>query len=367
MNLIQRYLQKQGLTPLIVTLGALSAFAILIQSLSTLDLVVENRQTAWTFFKVTALTFPRIVTVILPFSIFIAVLYAVNRLNTDSEIIVTKAAGLSPWTIARPIIQLSVFAAVFHLLVSAYIQPLSMRLMRAELFNVQTSLAAKIVNGGEFTTPAENLTIYARSIGASGAMEDIVIHDGREETEQTYFAQSGQISSKSQSPRLTLKNGSLQTLMEDNQLDIVSFGTYELDLSDILPHHSDMRLKSSDMYIPELFAAKDVNDRKKRKMITEAHSRLSSPLYNILLTMLALCFLIRGQVRRTGYGKKIAICAILALLIRLTGYSIEAAGQNHPLMNYFQYIWPIFIIFLCTLFLLMPHFSAARSIKSAAI
>ena len=79
MTLIQNYLRKQSFWPLVLTLSALALLAILTQSLSTLDLIVENRQSAATFFFITLLAIPQLVAIILPLAVFIAVLYAINR------------------------------------------------------------------------------------------------------------------------------------------------------------------------------------------------------------------------------------------------------------------------------------------------
>ena len=49
MPLIQRYLWTQALWPSLLALAALALLALLTQSLQTLDLIVENRQSALTF------------------------------------------------------------------------------------------------------------------------------------------------------------------------------------------------------------------------------------------------------------------------------------------------------------------------------
>ena len=106
MTLLQRYFWTQALWPLILSLTALASLALLTQSLQTLDLIVENRQSAVTFFYITILALPQLISVIMPLAVFMAVLYALNRLNIDSEMIVAKASGVSPWQIASPVMRL---------------------------------------------------------------------------------------------------------------------------------------------------------------------------------------------------------------------------------------------------------------------
>jgi hypothetical protein len=53
MRLIDRYLLRQLLGPTLLATAALTAFALLSQSLSGLDLIVNQRQSAWVFLKIT--------------------------------------------------------------------------------------------------------------------------------------------------------------------------------------------------------------------------------------------------------------------------------------------------------------------------
>jgi len=143
MTRLQSYFWKQAFWPLIVTLLALAALALLTQSLSTLDLIVENRQTAKTFFFITFLALPQLIGIILPIAVFIAVIYAVNRLNVDSEMAVAKSVGTSPWQLSSPFVRLACWALIAHLVLNLVIQPLSFRKMRGELLKVRTDLAQR--------------------------------------------------------------------------------------------------------------------------------------------------------------------------------------------------------------------------------
>ena len=162
MKLLQRYFWKQALWPLLLSLSALAVLALLTQSLQTLDLIVENRQSAATFLFITVLALPQLIGIILPLALFMAVLYALNRLNVDSEIVVAKAAGFSPWQIANPVLKLTALVMVAHLIINLIVQPLSFRKMRAEVLKVRTDVASQLLNPGTFVNVTDTLTIYAR-------------------------------------------------------------------------------------------------------------------------------------------------------------------------------------------------------------
>ena len=102
MRLIDRYLLRQLLGPTLLATLALSAVALLSQSLSTLDLIVNQRQSAWVFVKITLLAMPQLVNMILPIALFVSALVALNRLHTEQEIVVCFAGGMSRWRVISP-------------------------------------------------------------------------------------------------------------------------------------------------------------------------------------------------------------------------------------------------------------------------
>jgi lipopolysaccharide export system permease protein len=68
--------------------------------------------------------------------------------------------------------------------------------------------------------------------------------------------------------------------------------------------------------------------------------------------MLALCFMIRGEHQRLGYGRKIAICAALGFVIRLTGFGLASAAESDPSLNIVQYALPLSVSAGCAWYLL---------------
>ena len=65
MTLLQRYFWSQALWPLLLSLSALASLALLTQSLQTLDIIVENRESAVTFLYITILALPQLIACLL--------------------------------------------------------------------------------------------------------------------------------------------------------------------------------------------------------------------------------------------------------------------------------------------------------------
>ena len=355
MKLLQRYILSQAFLPAVLALSALSLLALLTQSLQTLDLIVENQQSASTFFFITILALPQLIGIITPLAVFMAAIYALNRLTNDSELIVAKANGVSPWAIGTPILRLGVYASIFHLIMNLLVQPLALRQMRAEILTVKTDIASQMVQAGQFETPTPDFTVYTREIESDGELRDILIHDGRDAGAiSTHIAQTGRLLRSDTSTSLILFNGSVQTPVADGSLDVIDFETYQLDLSNVAALDKVLRLKSSDKFLHELLRPDPrgyITPKSRKELAAEGHARLAAPLWNLALVLVALAFILRGQHSKLGNNRKIAICAVTGFILRLAGFAVASSAERDAGLNLVQYFIPIFVILACLWYL----------------
>ncbi|MEM9226186.1 MAG: LptF/LptG family permease, partial [Pseudomonadota bacterium] len=163
MNQIQRYIFFRVLRSVVIIVGGLALLAILAQGLSQTELIIDNRQDAFTYFYVIGLAAPQIMALLTPMAMFVAGIWALNRLHRDSEIVVAEAAGMTRWEIASPVLRLAVLAALAHLAVNLWVQPTAQRAMRETVQAARADLATSLVRPGQFTKPDTDLTVFARS------------------------------------------------------------------------------------------------------------------------------------------------------------------------------------------------------------
>src|SRR5918911_1969275 len=103
MTRLTRYILLQSLGATLFVTAALTAAIWLAQSLRLIDLIVNRGLSAELFLYLALLILPRFLDVVLPIGAFIAVLFVFNRLTSESELVVMRAAGLSPLSLARPV------------------------------------------------------------------------------------------------------------------------------------------------------------------------------------------------------------------------------------------------------------------------
>ena len=352
--LIERYIFRQLLAPTVLAVLALTGVAILSQSLSALDILVDQRQNPLIFLKITILAAPMIISMILPVALLVASLVALNRLHGEQELIICFAGGVGRWRIVAPALELAALVTLVGLVINLWVQPLSYRTMRDLLNSVRTDLASTVVRPGEFTHPAPGLTVYAQAMDDDGDIHNLFIYQrvagGAGST--VVNAREGRVGRRNGAPVLILHQGSNQQFNRQGVLNYLSFDEYILDLSPFMALSSTVRYKLSDRYMHELFFPdfRSAWERDNRlRMLAEGHSRLSSPLYNLTFTFMALAAVLGAAFNRFGYGRRIAITAVLAVVVRVAGFGVQAAAAGADWLNVFQYAVPIGVMVVCAL------------------
>ncbi|HQN51684.1 MAG TPA: LPS export ABC transporter permease LptF [Phenylobacterium sp.] len=345
MRLIDRYLLRQLLGPTVLATIALAAVALLSTSLSQLDIIVSQRQSAFVFLEVTLLALPQLVNMILPIALLVAALVALNRLHTDQEIVVCFAGGMSRWRVIAPAMWLACGVAVIALFLNLWIQPAAARASREILFQVRTDLAATLVREGEFTAPAPGLTVYAQSIDSGGLIHNLFIHQTKADGgATTYIADEGRMAKRGGKPVLLMHRGSNQEFSKTGVLNFLSFDDYVFDLSQFISGDELVHYKPSDRYLHELLfpdLKQDWEQKNRLKLLAEGHARLSSPLYNITFMAFALWAIIGGGFSRLGYGRRIAMIGGAAAALRIVGFVVQAGSEDAAWINLLQYAVPL--------------------------
>ena len=345
MRLIDRYLLRQLLGPTLVAAAALSAVALLSQSLSALDLIVNQRQSALVFLKITLLATPQLINMILPIAVFVATVVTLNRLHTEQEIVVCFAGGMSRWRVISPAMRLAATIAVAALLLNLWVQPLAYRTMREALFEIRTDLASTLVREGEFTEPVPGLTVYAQDVDGTGEMHNLFINQVRENGgSTTYMANSGRIVRRGGESVLLLRDESTQEFSARGVLNYMTNTEYPFVLSALNATDELIHYKPSDRYLHELFFP-DLQqpwERKNRKaLLAEGHARIATPLFNIAAMAMALSAILGSGFSRLGYGRRMAVIGGVAIFVRILGFVAQSAAESNVWINALQYLIPL--------------------------
>lgn len=344
MTRVQRYLFFEVFRMVAIIVGGLALLALLAQGLSQTDLIVESRQSAMTYFYVVMLGAPQVIALLTPLALFVAGVWALNRIHRDSEIVVAQAAGMTRWQIASPILRLASICAVAHLAINLWVQPTAQRELRQTVADARASILTSLIRPGQFTEAGDQLTFFAKDSNGS-TLQGIYINDGRSDPEVIYLAQTGGVAQIDGSPAIVLQNGQIQQL-ENGLLRILEFEQHTFDLSPFLKEEASLVLKASDRYLPELFYIDKTNYQEKQnedRFAAEGHARLTAPLLNIVMALIAIIAVIGGDFSRHGYGRRISIATGGALLVVILQLIVQAEAADNYAINYIQWALPIII------------------------
>jgi len=363
MSGIPAYIFRQIGGPLLFFTFVLTGVVWLSQSLRMLDLVINQSQSAATYIYLTLLALPSLMALILPFALFCAVLYALNRLYVESELVVIWAAGFSRWAVAGPVLMVAVGTTMVAYLFNLYFMPAGMREMKDRVFEIRADLVNTFVREGAFTSPVEGLTVYVGE--RSGAeITGILVHDARNpKSVATYMAQKGTLATTPQGPRLIMDHGNVQWLEGgEGRLKILNFDKYTFDLGQFDKQRGASAREASERYLGELLHPEaGLQPNQRNKFVAEAHNRLSAPLYCIVFALIGVTALVGGTFNRRGYGGRIALAMLAVLAARLPGFALQRLVDASPSAAPIMYIWPALWIIALVALLSIPSLELFRA------
>ena len=364
MNHVQKYIFYRVLRFVLIIVGGLALLAILAQGLSRTDIIVENRQSALTYFYVVALGAPQIMALLTPMAMFVAGIWALNRLHRDSEIVVAEAAGMTRWQIASPVLRLAIIGAIVHLGVNMWVQPLAQRELRETITEVRGDLASSLIRPGQFTTPDENLTVFAREKQGNYLIGVQISERPNQPDGRDYLAQRGQFIEIDGEPAIVMEVGEIHQLDANGALNILKFEQSTFDLSPFVKEEGNVVLKASDRYLHELFRIDRSNYqeiRDEEKFLSEGHARLTTPLLSIAMALLAILAVLGGNFNRRGYSRRIMFTSAAALGLVMVQLAVQSASVSDRNLNAVQWAVPITAILILSYVI----FRRGRLIKGA--
>ena len=343
MGSIGGYIFRTTFGAFLVVLISLTSVIWVTQALRDLDIVTNQGQTILVFIGITSLIIPLLILVIAPIALVICVSHVLNKLGTDSEIIVMNAAGMKPARLFRPFLVVTAVVSLMVAAISVYFAPEGLRMLRRWVTEVRTDLVTNIVQPGRFITIERGLTIHIGERRANGLLVGLVLDDRRDEKERvTIVAEQGEIIKNDRGSFLVLENGSIQR-QEIKQRDpsIVIFDKYAFDLSQFAGSTQTINYSVRERFLWELISPSPDDPVFKDQpghFRAELHDRLMAPLYPFAFTVIAFAFL--GAPRTTRQSRAWSMLAVIGCVagVRLVGFASTVFGVHAPWVLALQYL-----------------------------
>lgn len=328
MKKLNTYIAKQILVGFLLVSFSLMSIIWLTQSLRFVDLITNKGIAMSTFVELTSLLMPRIFSILSPISLFAAVLFVYNRMLSDRELVVMKAAGISPWQNAKPALLIGFILCLFNVYVINWGIPAAENQFNELQWQVKNDVSHLMFREGEFTTLQPNLTVFITTHEPDGSVSGILINDERNPVNKsTVSAEHGRIVYTDKGPRIILINGSRQQINRQNhQFTSVTFDRYSVDFgAKETKARKEAGVREKTMY--ELLTARsnpELTTKEVNRWIVEGNKRITTPLLNIVFALLACTGLLVGNFNRRGQVKIVSMSVSAMVIIQ----ALDLASGN---------------------------------------
>lgn len=338
---LDRYILRHLLVGLAVGAAGLLVLIWLINSLKFLDWLINKGLALATFLKVTLLLMPGFLTVFMPLALFAVVVFVYTRLESDREVMVARAAGMSALRLARPVLVLCAGLTLFGYWLTLVVVPDLEWAFDDIKVRVRQDLSNVVIKEGRFNEIDDRLVVYVGHREQDGTLHDILVHDTTNLGKQvTVVANSGTLVSAEEGIRVLLMNGSRQErTRESGKVSLLYFDSYAISLGDdgggLSLRYRDERqrpfrelvgIQVGDRIHPDLPYVYE--DRHVRRLRMELHLRLLRPMGHLAFVVLALAAVLTGPYNRQGSQTPRVVFAVALVVLFQAGHLGAASAAK---------------------------------------
>ena len=343
MGSIGRYIFRTTLGAFLVVLASVTMLMWITQALRNVDLMTNQGQTILVFVGITGLIIPLLVLLIAPIALMIAVGYTLNKLSTDSELIVMNAAGMAPWKIFKPFLAVGIVVALLVAAISMYVSPKSLRELRRWATEVRAEVVTSSVQPGRFSVIDGRMTMHIHNRAPNGQLLGVLIDDSRDPKERvTILAEKGSILNSENGTYLILENGTVQRhVATQRDPDFIAFREHAFDLSRLTPTISFIRYSVQERFPWELaFPPADDPLYKEQpgNFTAELHNRITAPLYPLAFLVITFAYLGAPRTTRQSRAMSFVSAALAVSALRGIGFVGTIMGAQRPFTLVIPYV-----------------------------
>lgn len=312
----------------------------MVQIMSMMKFLMNYGVKLTNFLGLTVMMVPFIISIIVPFVTFIAILFVYNKMIGDNEVVVIAASGTSPARIARPAIVLAGILTIAHLILNTWIVPATQAKFYDTQWNLRYGLAHLKLQEGAFTEMSHGLVVYVDKVSGHD-LNQVMLSDTRNNNSQmTIFARNGKLVTTMRGLSIVMTDGSLQATGNGNVIG--TFDSFDMDLS-VTEKSGGVAFKARRMGTLALIdsLSQDINEKQYKTILSELCNRILGPLMNLVLALLCVTILLRSSLlrRRTSFAPAIAVLAMSIVMASFMSLSsMLDSGAQFMLLALGQFV-----------------------------
>ena len=322
------------------------------QSFKSIKLIIEKGADLSDFFILSLFSMPSWLLIALPFGTFAGCMITYLKLENDREIVVMKAAGISPLKISTPALLVALVSSLTLLLISHFILPKTYKNFKILQNQIRSSDQEFILRNNVFVDINKNQTIFVGKYKKGNNLEEIFIQDRTNELQIVeYFSKEGYIDI-GKITYLTMIDGTRISTDNKGRSTILNFDNYNIKVKKDDKKSVESRVIEYNEYsFFELIKKAEKSLKHQGKLLAEAHTRNTIIFMPIIFTLILMLTILRDNYSRfmSTYKKTVAIGMVFTFqsLVIILKNIVHDDIAFIPLM----YLFPISILFVCLFFL----------------
>ena len=312
-----------------ITLFSSSLIIWVFQAVNFLDIIVEDGRNYLVYLNFSLLNFPKVLTKLIPFVLFLSFLYIIGKYELKNELIIFWNFGINKIELINFFIKFSFFIMLLQIFLTAVIVPKSQDLARSFLRSSSINYLENFIKPRIFNDAVKDLTIYSNSKDEFGNLKEIYLKKGSGENFQITFAKEGRFKQIGKNQFLELNFGETISVINDKitnfkfkktDFNLSNFDdnlttykkTQEVATRDLIKCYHNL-MNFSILKIDKNFEVENCRIDNVDNIIKELYKRLIIPLYIPVLILVSLLLILKSK-ENINYSK-------YRILIFLIGFS----------------------------------------------
>ena len=160
-----------------IILFSLGTIVWVIQAVNYLDFVSEDGHSLYIYFYYTILSFPKIISAVLPFVFFTSLFYILAKYEKSNELLIFWTNGITKESFTKTIIKFSLIYLIIQILLTTIIVPKTQNLARSFIRTSTIDFFPSLLKEKKFIDTVENLTIFIGKKNDIGELFYIFLKD----------------------------------------------------------------------------------------------------------------------------------------------------------------------------------------------
>lgn len=316
---IHRYVFRQVMIPLLVTLGIAALLLLLERMLRIFDFVINEGGPFSVVWRMLGNLLPHYLGLALPIGFFLGVQLGFRKLSQSSELDALQSSGIGLRKLLPPLMGLSVVLVICSLLLSGFLQPFSRYAYQNLAFEVKSGTLGASIKAGEFNKLGDGLTLRIDGAEQGGSVMNGIFIEKIAATGRisAVSARRGQFHTTEDMSHLVLRlEDGIMVDLDQHEANprVLTFKSHDFVIS--LPHAEEFRERGADqtleMTLPELHASMNAGGPHADASRAAYHARIVRALMLLAIPFFGIPL---GVVAKRATGSTGIFFGIIVMLV----------------------------------------------------